>query len=528
MGISPERTSNHVGAPHSATESGPRSGRRRMFEAPRAEFAPSSGRELKWGPTSFAESEREHPRRFLTTESTMGNFSHSHFLTGVHLRVTKRQIFRGVMNHFQYRNNELYCEGVPLRDLAEECGTPLYVYSHATLRRHYQVFDEAFSKIPHLTCYAVKANSNIALLRLLAGWGAGMDVVSGGELYRALAAGVEPSKIVFAGVGKTEREIEEAQKAGILMFNVESREELGLINKVAREKGLRPRVALRINPAIDPRTHRHIATGSKESKFGIDSDQILQGYREALQMEHLEVAGIHAHIGSQITEIGPFREAIEKLARIVAQVRTLGVDLRYVDIGGGLGITYEREEPPEPQQFAAALLPALQKLSCTLLTEPGRVLVGNAGILLTRLLYRKESGGKSFMMVDAGMNDLIRPGLYGSYHGIQPVRESSGERTRVDVVGPICESGDFLARDRELPAVSPGEYLAVMSAGAYGFVMSSHYNSRPRAAEVLVQGGKYSIIRERETYQDLIRGENLSAVDKEGGKISTPASPLPK
>ena len=411
------------------------------------------------------------------------------------------------MNHFHVRDDELWCEEVPLRALAEECGTPLYVYSHATLERHFAVFDGAFAGVPHLTCYAVKANSNLGLLGLLAGWGAGMDVVSGGELHRALRAGCAPKTIVYAGVGKTAREIAEALRAGILMFNVESAEELQQIDRVAGGLGRRAPIALRVNPAIDPLTHKYIATGLKESKFGIEAERVLETYRAALALGHLDVVGIHCHIGSQITQVGPFRAAVDKIADLVREVRTLGADLRFVDIGGGLGISYNQEEPPEPRQLSAEILPVLRELGATVVTEPGRVIVGNAGALLARVTYRKDTSAKSFLVVDAGMNDLVRPSLYGSYHRIVPLRKVHGAHRPMDVVGPICESGDFLAKDRELPAVPPGEFVAVLSAGAYGFSMSSNYNSRPRAAEVLVRGASYAVIRARETYDDLVRGE---------------------
>ncbi len=411
------------------------------------------------------------------------------------------------MNHFHVRDDELWCEEVPLRALADACGTPLYVYSHATLERHFAAFDGAFDGVPHLTSYAVKANSNLTLLGLLAGWGAGMDVVSGGELFRALRAGCEPKKIVYAGVGKTAREIAEALRAGILMLNVESVDELQQIDRVAGGLGLRAPVALRVNPAIDPLTHKYIATGLRESKFGIEAEKIIDTYRTALALGHLEVIGIHCHIGSQITQVGPFREAVEKIAELVRDVRALGADLRYVDIGGGLGISYNQEEPPEPKQFSAEVLPVLSGLGATVVTEPGRVIVGNAGALIARVTYRKYTSAKSFLVVDAGMNDLVRPSLYGSFHRIVPLAKTPGTRWQMDVVGPICESGDFLAKDRELPAVPPGECIAVLSAGAYGFAMSSNYNSRPRAAEVLVRGDAYAVIRARETYEDLVRGE---------------------
>ena len=429
------------------------------------------------------------------------------------------------MNHFQYRNGELYCEDVPLSELVSRYGTPLYVYSHATFERHFHVFDKAFAEVPHLTCYAVKANSNQALLSLVAGWGGGMDVVSGGELYRALAAGVKPGKIVYAGVGKTVAEIEQALQAAILMFNVESLEELVRIDATAARLGVRAPVAFRVNPAIDPMTHKYIATGLRESKFGIEAESVIESYRDALAMQHIEVVGIHAHIGSQITQTGPFREAMEKLSDIIRQVRELGADLRYVDIGGGLGITYDEEEPPTPDAFAAELLPFFKEWGCTIVTEPGRVIVGNIGSLLTRVLYRKESGVKKFLVVDAGMNDLMRPSLYGSYHGIRPLRqrEISAAREKMDVVGPICESGDFLAKDRELPDISAGEYLEVGSAGAYGFTMASNYNSRPRPAEILVRGASHFVIRERETNEDLVRGEKVpSSLAGTGG---TPPQP---
>jgi len=411
------------------------------------------------------------------------------------------------MNHFHVRDEELWCEDVPLSALAEECGTPLYVYSHATLERHFAAFDGAFAGLPHLTCYAVKANSNLALLSLLAGWGAGMDVVSGGELFRALRAAVDPKRIVYAGVGKTDRELDEALRAGILMFNVESVEELEALDRVAARARLRAPVALRVNPAIDPGTHAYVATGLKESKFGIEAGRVLEAYGQAMRLGHLDVVGIHCHIGSQITQTGPFREAVERIAELVRAVRALGADLRYVDIGGGLGISYNQEEPPEPKQLSAEVAPVLRELGATVITEPGRVIVGNAGALVARVTYRKGNGGRRFLVVDAGMNDLLRPSLYGSYHRIVPLRRTGGARVAMDVVGPICESGDFLAKDRELPPVPPGACIAVLSAGAYGFTMSSNYNSRPRAAEVLVRGAEYAVIRERELSEDLVRGE---------------------
>lgn len=414
------------------------------------------------------------------------------------------------MHHFEYRGGNLYCEEVPVDRIAQEVGTPLYLYSHATLTRHFKVFDEAFQGIPHLVCFAVKANANLAILRLFAGMGGGADVVSGGELFRALTAGIPPERIVFAGVGKTREEMADALKSDILMFNVESPEELFLLNEVAASFGTRARVALRVNPDVDPRTHPYISTGLKKSKFGIDISLALDGYETARRLPSIEVVGVHQHIGSQITEVGPFIDALVKIAKLIHALRQRGIDVRYLDMGGGLGITYKDEEPPLPRAFAKALMDILEDLECTLILEPGRVIVGNAGILVTKVLYVKKALAKTFVVVDAGMNDLIRPTLYGSYHAIIPVQKKEGARTFVaDVVGPICESGDFLAKDRAIPELRPGELLAVMSAGAYGHTMSSNYNSRPRAPEVLVKGDHSFIIRERETYEDLIRGERV-------------------
>jgi len=414
------------------------------------------------------------------------------------------------MHHFHYRGDDLYCEEVPVSRIVSRVGTPAYLYSHATLTRHFRVFDEAFAGIPHLICFAMKANANLAVLKLFSDLGGGLDVVSGGELFRGLKAGVPPQRIAFAGVGKSREEVAYALKSDILMFNVESGQELRLINEVAVEMGMRARVALRVNPDVDPKTHPYISTGLKKSKFGIDIGQALEEYEAAQALPALEVVGVHQHIGSQITEIGPFVDSLEKTAALVRTLRDRGTHIRYLDVGGGLGITYKDETPPLPAEFARALIGVIRDLDVTLVLEPGRVLVGNAGILVTRVLYTKQSPAKNFVVVDAGMNDLARPSLYGSYHAIQQVRRIGGRpEVTVDVVGPICESGDFLAKDRELPAVEPGDLLAVMSAGAYGFSMSSNYNARPRSAEVLVRGDRYAIIRDRESYEDLIRGEHI-------------------
>jgi diaminopimelate decarboxylase len=412
------------------------------------------------------------------------------------------------MHHFVLRGDDLYCEDVPVARIASDVGTPAYIYSRATLVRHYQVLDQAFAPLPHVLCFALKANANLAVLKLFGDLGGGLDIVSGGELFRGLRAGVPASRIVFAGVGKSRDEIAYALKSDILMFNVESGQELQGINEVAEGMGLRARIALRVNPDVDPKTHPYVATGLKQSKFGIDITQALEEYELAKRLPALEVVGIHQHIGSQITSARPFVDALQKTASLVRRLRERGMDIRYVNIGGGLGITYKDEDPPPPAEFARAVIEVLRGLDVTLILEPGRLLVGNAGILLTRVLYTKRTAAKNFVIVDAGMNDLIRPSLYGSYHAIQPVRRGPdrGEET-VDVVGPICESGDFLAKDRALPRCEAGDLLAVMSAGAYGHTMSSNYNTRPRAPEVVVHGDRYTVVRARETLEDLIRGE---------------------
>ena len=417
------------------------------------------------------------------------------------------------MHSFEYRQGELYCEQVPVSRIVKELGTPCYIYSHATLVRHFQVYDRAFAAVPHIIAFAMKANSNLAILRLMAKEGSGVDIVSGGELFRALKAGVPPSKIVFAGVGKSAEEIRDALKADILMFNVESSAELHAINDVAASAGKKARVALRINPDIDPKTHPYISTGLKKSKFGIAADRALEEFKLASSLSHIDVVGVHKHIGSQLTEVTPFVEALKKMLKLIEVLRNTGINIRYLNIGGGLGITYSDETPPLPQDLADAISPLVRDLNVTLIMEPGRVIVGNAGILVTKVLYMKEGESKKFVIVDAAMNDLIRPSLYGAYHEIRPLSEAALRRGKhqVDVVGPVCESGDFLAKDRSLPDVRPGEALAVMSAGAYGFVMSSNYNSRPRVPEALVKDGEIHVIRARESYDDLVRGETIPA-----------------
>src|SRR5947209_5046304 len=414
------------------------------------------------------------------------------------------------MHYFEYRSGELYCEEVPLRQIAADVGTPAYIYSEQTLRRHIRVFDEAFESAPHLICYAVKANSNINILRRFADWGTGFDIVSGGELFRVLRAGGSPEKVIFAGVGKTPEEIRYALDADILFFNVESAAELELIQRISHDAGKRARISIRANPDVDPRTHPYISTGMQKHKFGVSLPEARELYRSTRGLANIEVVGVQCHLGSQITEMGPFEEALASLRQFISELKSDGVALKYHDFGGGLGISYNAEEPPSPAVYGRAVANATKDLGLTIVLEPGRVIVGNAGILLTRVLLKKNQGAKKFLVVDAGMNDLIRPALYGSHHQLWPVREQAGKGSRetVDVVGPVCESADFIAKEREMAVIAPGELLAVMSAGAYGFSLSSNYNSRPRAAEVLVSGQTYEVIRRRESYEDLVRLED--------------------
>jgi len=413
------------------------------------------------------------------------------------------------MHHFEYRSGKLYCEDVPIENIAHEVGTPFYCYSHATLSRHFRAFDSAFAEIDHLTCFSVKSCSNIAILHLFGSMGAGMDIVSGGELYRALKAGVRPEKIVFSGVGKTVEEIVYGLETGILMFNLESPQEMLVLNECAAHLGRRAPIAIRVNPDVDAKTHPYISTGLKENKFGIDLEIAESMYAQASKMSNLEIVGVGCHIGSQLTDILPFLDTLKRMKLLIERLQKENIRIRYLDLGGGLGITYSGEDPPHPKEYARSLLAEVGGLDCSLIFEPGRVIVGNAGILVTRVLYTKEGPVKNFLVVDAGMNDLVRPSLYDSYHHIQPVVDKKRSEVTADVVGPICETGDFLARERTLPYVEPGEYLAVMSAGAYGFSMSSNYNSRPRPPEILVRGDKFGVMRTRETYEDLLRGERI-------------------
>ncbi len=417
---------------------------------------------------------------------------------------------KSIMHYFSYKGNELLAEDVSLEALAREYGTPLYVYSKNTVIRHMKAYNDAFCASGGILCFALKANPNGAILKLLAQEGAGADIVSGGELFRALKAGISPSRTVYAGVGKTAGEIAYALRKKILMFNVESGEELEMINEVAGGLGVKAPVALRVNPDVDPRTHPYISTGMKKYKFGVPIEDALEFYRKAARMENVRVRGIHQHIGSQLTEVAPFRDSLKKVLPLIERLRAAGIGLTHLDIGGGLGIRYNSEEknPPVPEDLAGGLLPLIKKIpGLTVVVEPGRSIIGNAGVLLTKCLYRKKTGEKNFVIVDAGMNDLLRPSLYGSFHEILPARKSRRAFQVADVVGPICESGDFLAKDRRLPMVKQGEILCVMGAGAYGYSMSSNYNSRPRAAEVMVDGKKHHLIKKRETYRDLIKGE---------------------
>ncbi|MCM0080801.1 diaminopimelate decarboxylase [Geomonas sp. Red32] len=413
------------------------------------------------------------------------------------------------MHHFQYKGDELYAEDVAIKEIVAKVGSPVYIYSQATLARHFKAMDEAFASVPHTICYSVKANSNLAVLKNFINLGGGVDIVSGGELYRALAAGVDPKKVVYSGVGKRDDEIEYAIESGILLFNIESEQELDRINEVAGRLGKKAGIAIRVNPDVDPETHPYITTGLKKAKFGINIERALEQYARAQKMANIEILGIDCHIGSQLTKVSPFVDAIKKLKRLVEGLRGMGINLKYLDLGGGLGIQYNDEEPPLPSAYGASILEETKELGLHLLFEPGRNLVGNAGILVGKCLFTKKGEEKNFVIVDAGMNDLARPALYGSFHGVKPVMKDQDGVLVADVVGPICESGDFLVKDREIPNFKQGDLIAFMSAGAYGFTMSSNYNSRPRVAEVMVSGDKFEVIRERETMADLVKGEKL-------------------
>jgi diaminopimelate decarboxylase len=411
------------------------------------------------------------------------------------------------MHEFKYKNNRLYCEGVSVETLAKKFGTPLYVYSHATLIDHYNKLKSAFKQISPLICYSVKANSNLSILKTLVNAGSGLDIVSGGELFRAIKAGCPAEKIVYASVGKTDGEIRVSIKRGILFFNVESIAELENINRIAKVFNKTANIAIRINPDVEPKTHKFITTGKLTNKFGIDFKSAFDIIVQRHQFSNLNICGLHIHIGSQITESAPYVATILKVSSFIKKLKAQGISLEYLNIGGGLGIVYNNENPQTAEKFAQKILPLLKQAGLKIIMEPGRFIVGNAGVLLTKVLYIKSSPLKKFVIVDAGMNDLIRPALYEAYHQILPMQSRNVPYEKVDVVGPICESGDYLAKERRIARSKAGDYLAVMGAGAYGCSMASNYNSRRRAAEVLVSGGKAVLIRKRETFTDLIQNE---------------------
>jgi diaminopimelate decarboxylase len=427
------------------------------------------------------------------------------------------------MDHFHYRDNQLFCEDVSVDELAEKFGTPLYVYSATTILDQLKALQTAFAEVKPLVCYSVKANSNLGILKLLAENGSAFDVVSGGELHRVVVAGGKANQTVFAGVGKTDQEIAEALHAGVLMFNVESEAELDAVARVAAKEGKVAPIALRVNPDVDPKTHRYISTGKKESKFGMDIDRSLKLAERVKAIPSVTMIGMHMHIGSQITTVEPHAGAAAKAVEIISQLREMGHPISWYNMGGGFGINYKGHEAKEIAEFAKVVVPYIKSTGCRLAMEPGRCVVGNAGILVSRVLYTKQSGEKRFLIQDAAMNDLIRPALYESFHRIWPVTVPPGfpappedyeaaipGTAPWDVVGPVCESGDFLAKDRLLPPLDRGDLLAVFSAGAYGMVMASNYNTRPRAAEILVSGHEAHVVRRRETYDDLLGPELLA------------------
>lgn len=413
------------------------------------------------------------------------------------------------MDHFNYRANQLFAENVAVTKIAECYGTPCYVYSRATLEKHWHAFDQAFGNHPHLICYAVKANSNLSVLNVLARLGSGFDIVSAGELARVLKAGGQPEKIVFSGVGKRDEELRQALDSGIRCFNIEVVDELDRLNRIAEDTECTAPVSIRVNPDVDAKTHPYIATGLKENKFGIDIRDAARVYRHAAQLPHLKIVGIDCHIGSQLTDVTPFIDALERILALTVQLKKDGISIHHLDLGGGLGIRYQNEQPPEPARYVEALFERLENCALEILLEPGRAIVGNAGILVTRVEYLKPTRDKNFAIVDSAMNDLLRPALYDAWQEIIPVKKVSPKaEIEYDIVGPICETGDFLGKSRKL-ALSAGDLLAVRSSGAYGFTMSSNYNSRPRAAEIMVDGNRMFLIRNRETIEQLWCGETL-------------------
>ena len=422
------------------------------------------------------------------------------------------------IDFFSFVGRDLYCEDIPLKKIAEDVGTPFYVYSKNGILDKINRYKKAFQSYPTLICYAAKANSNLSILKIFRENGLGLDIVSGGELYRGLKAGFDPEKIVYAGVGKTDRELADAVKAGILSFNVESFMEIEVIDRIAGSLGKKANISIRINPDVNPKTHPYISTGLRESKFGIDMEDAVKAYETASKKKNLNVVGIHCHIGSQIIDVSPYKEAVEKTVELVFKLKKIGIELKHIDIGGGLGIKYRPDDnPPEPEDLAKMVIPAVKETGLKLLIEPGRSLIGEVGALISQVIFLKDKGEKHFIIIDSGMNDLLRPAMYNAYHHILPVTKK-GKRVVADIVGPICETGDFFAIDREIDDLQRGDYLAVMSAGAYGFSMSSNYNTRPRAAEVLVDGNEYFVIRERESYDYIIEPE-IKALQKTSGEV---------
>lgn len=414
------------------------------------------------------------------------------------------------MRPFHYQGKKLYCEDIALEDIAQKVGTPFYCYSHAALTERFAQLKKAYRAVNPLICFSVKSNSNIAVLTTLVKKGAGLDIVSGGELFRSMKAGCDPKRIVYAGVGKTEREIADTLRAGILLFNVESEQELALISRVATRLKKKARVSIRINPNVDARTHAYITTAKAENKFGIDLIQAEALLAKRGEYENVDIAGIHIHIGSQITEAEPFERAVKKTVRFMEAMRKKGIRFRYLNLGGGLGIVYKNEKVQTPVQFAKKIVPLIKDKGYKILFEPGRFIAGNSGVFVTKVIYTKDGQAKRFLIVDGAMNDLMRPSLYQAYHEALPVyKNARRKKTKVDIVGPVCESGDFLAKDRMLAECLPGEMLALLGAGAYGFSMSSNYNSRPRVAEVLVKGNTYAVIKKRESFSDLVRTETV-------------------
>ena len=413
------------------------------------------------------------------------------------------------MHDFQFKNTELYCEKVKVARIAKEVGTPFYIYSHKTLVDHFRKIKKAFADVDPLICFAMKSNGNLAIIKTLLNEGSGLDIVSSGELKKALKAKADPKKVVFASVGKTEEEITLAIKAGILLFNVESAPELEEINRLAKKMKKTVQVALRINPDVEAATHDFITTGTLKNKFGIDLSSTRDLLKNQKKYSNVRINGLHIHIGSQIVSSAPYITAIRKVSDFLKSLRATGISIDYLDIGGGLGIIYKDEQPQTAQDFADAVLPYLKETGSKIIMEPGRFIAGNAGIFVAKVLYLKDNGFKKFLIVDGGMNDLIRPSLYNAYHEIVPLKKSNAEKIKVDVVGPICESGDFFGKDRMLPAMKQGDLLAVMSAGAYGFVMASNYNVRCRVPEVMVKGNRFAVTKKRETFADLMRGETI-------------------